>query len=336
LLDFGLAKTLLDADKTVTVSLDGDIVGTPAFMSPEQAAGHPDAIDTRTDVYSLGIIIFNVLTHKWPYELPGSRYALLTTIQQQEPIRPRKIIPRFDSDLEAIVLKALAKEPDERYQSVAELANDIQNWLKGFPITARSISSIYLLKKMIVRHRKTSAVAGLVLVILLSTSFISIYSVIHAGIAQADRRLTKKSFREIARERLPVANQVALLLFLELWHDNKTPRAQGIASFFANHSRERTAAQFLLDPRAFEQKQADFREKLSAEDPSFCEFIIGEYYLKEGDEQAAVEAYKRCLNIDEDPSKRDDWFKNRATRKLTELSGREVPLESISNTEPEQ
>jgi serine/threonine protein kinase len=319
ILDFGLAKTLVETDKSRVVSLDGDIVGTPAFMSPEQAAGHPDAIDTRTDVYSLGVILFNLLTKEWPYELIGSRYEILTTIQQHEPTRPRRLVQHFDTDLEAILLKALAKDPHARYQSVAELANDIQYWLRGLPITARSVSSIYLLKKLIVRHRTASAIAALVLVILVSTSFISLYAARQAIAASAASRASTEAYKKIAKERLPVGNRVLFMLILELWHDGKMARARAYPVHLDHGSPERTAARFLLDPRPFEEKQAAFREEFSAHLPSFWEFVVGEYHLKNENKPAAIEAYNRCLAIEDDDSELDDWFRNRAMRKLDEL-----------------
>ncbi|MHC4864512.1 MAG: serine/threonine protein kinase [Planctomycetota bacterium] len=334
-LDFGLAKTMLDAEQTKVISLDGDIVGTPAFMSPEQAAGHPDAIDTRTDVYSLGIIMFNLLTDQWPYQLSGSRYAVLTTIQEQQPVRPCKIVPHFNSDLETIILKTLAKAPDERYQSVAELANDIQNWLQGLPITARAFSTLYVLGKLMVRRRTATVVAGLVLVIVLSASSISIFLARRATSALAAERAAKQAYKEIAKDKLPVANQIALLLFLELWHDNKAGRARSTAVWL-DEGPQRTAALFLLDPRPLEQKQADYRERLAVRHPLFWELVTAEYHLKQGNEQAAVEAYKRCLSMDEKDSQLAAWSKKRSGIELAELSGEEVPLPSICNIKPEQ
>jgi serine/threonine protein kinase len=118
-LDFGLAKALLveEGDKGRTVSVDGESFGTPPFMSPEQAAGHINAIDTRTDVYSLGVILFCLLTNELPYDVSGPYYEVLRNIQEYEPIRPSRIVPGFDTDIEAIVLQTLAKKPCDRYQS---------------------------------------------------------------------------------------------------------------------------------------------------------------------------------------------------------------------------
>ncbi|MHC4621992.1 MAG: protein kinase domain-containing protein, partial [Planctomycetota bacterium] len=208
-LDFGLAKAFLEGDKGMTVSIDGQVTGTPAYMSPEQAAGHFDAIDTRTDVYSLGAILFNLLTSQWPYDVSGSYYEVLRNVQEAEPIRPSKIVPHFDGDIEAILLKALAKDPAERYQSVAELGHDLQCWLEGRPVVARSVSTVYLLKKLVLRHRTASIVAGLLLVIIVSTSFISFYSYYQARGALKELQAKEKIYIRANERNLAFATMVA-------------------------------------------------------------------------------------------------------------------------------
>jgi len=324
-LDFGLAKALLDDDKGATVSIDGQVTGTPAYMSPEQAAGHLDGIDTRTDVYSLGAILYHVLTGRWPCDLSGSYYQVLRSIQEQEPVRPSRIVSHLDSDIESILLKALAKDPNERYQSASELAHDIRCWLDGLPIIARSVDTVYLLRKFISRHRTATVIAALLVVILLSTSFISLYSYSERSGAYKKLELQKDLYKQEAGKNVVYAKQVLFFLFLELWHDDKLPRAQGAVAHFPQQSVERSGAVFLLDPRPLGEKREPLLGKLMAERPSFAEFLIGEYHLKNGNKQAAIEAYNRCLETGQGASEYDDWFRNRATRKLNELLGREMP-----------
>lgn len=333
ILDFGLAKAFAEGDKGVMVSIDGDVTGTPAYMSPEQAGGHLDEVDTRTDVYSLGVILFNVLTNQWPHDISGSRYEVLRSIQEQEPIRPSRVIPHFDTDIEAILLKTLAKKPSERYQSVAELAHDIHCWLEGLPIIARSVDTLYLLRKFIVRHRAASIIVGLLLVIIVSTSFVSLYS--YSKAQGAVKRLKSQVDEHKIREKVhfTTATQALFIVFLEFWHDERIPRARGTVDFFAQKSRERIACLFLLDPRPLDEKKADFTEKLAGVQPSFWEFTIAEYHLKNKNEPAAIEAYKRCLAGGQGPFELDDWFKNRAKTKLDELLNQNVPLRSRPNTE---
>jgi serine/threonine protein kinase len=326
ILDFGLAKALLQDDKTVTVSVDGDVAGTPAYMSPEQAGGHLDAIDTRSDVYSLGVILFNLLTGQWPYDLSGSRFEVLKRIQEEEPVRPSKIVPHFDADIEAILLKALAKKSDERYQSVAELAHDIRSWLEGLPIIARSVDIVYLLKKYIARNRTAAVIVCLVFVIIVNFSFVSLYLYRQKDRALEELQAGQDAYKQRAEMFTTGANRVVFILFLELWHDDKVARAHETAIHLTRESRESLAAMFLLDPRGLGEKQADFEAKFSAHQAWFWEFVKGEYYLKNKDKQAAVEAYERCLDGHQDASQSDDWFKNRARAKLAELQNRPVPL----------
>jgi len=151
--DFGLARTVLDGSTFQTLSTDGEVTGTPAYMSPEQAAGQQGRLDTRTDVYSLGVVLYELLTGDFPYDVTTSTLQTLQNIRESEPISPSKFVRHLDRDIQAIVLKALAKEPDERYQSAAELVSDIRHWLDGEPVRARAHSSLYLLRKVLAKRR---------------------------------------------------------------------------------------------------------------------------------------------------------------------------------------
>jgi serine/threonine-protein kinase len=166
IVDFGLAKSLLEDDLNITVSTDGEAAGTPAYMSPEQAAGHLDKIDTRTDVYSLGVMLFALLTGEFPHDLSGSRGEVLHRIAEEEIRRPRKLDPKLDKDLEALLLKSLEKNPDRRYVSAGELGRDIDNYLNGKPLIAGPQSGIYQLRKFVRRHK--SLVAGILVVFAVS------------------------------------------------------------------------------------------------------------------------------------------------------------------------
>ncbi len=134
--DFGLAKW--SGDQT-TMPNPGLVMGTPAYMSPEQARGDSHAVDRRSDVYSLGVLLYEMLTGKPPFE--GNSTLLLHQIQIQEPRTPRSINESIPRDLETICLKCLAKAPDDRYGTARELADDLNRFLAGEPITARPIST---------------------------------------------------------------------------------------------------------------------------------------------------------------------------------------------------
>ena len=163
-LDFGLAKlTSTDDSGQAGLTLTKDFIGTPAYASPEQAAGKQDEVDIRTDVYALGVILFQLLTGELPYRADLNIPELLLAIQNDEPDRPSTIVSTIDSDIDAIVLKALAKDPGQRYQSVDAFQSDIQRFLSGDAVLAHPPSALYQFRKLIRRHRMPFAFAATVL-----------------------------------------------------------------------------------------------------------------------------------------------------------------------------
>jgi serine/threonine-protein kinase len=141
ILDFGLAKATDQADTeetlTTCVSLPGQVMGTLFYLSPEQAAGMPDQIDGRTDVYGLGVMLFEALTGSLPYDVKGRPSEIIRRILETLPARPSALSDRVDGELETIVLKALEKEQARRYQSAKEMSEDLRRYLEGEPILAR-------------------------------------------------------------------------------------------------------------------------------------------------------------------------------------------------------
>ncbi|UCF16716.1 MAG: protein kinase, partial [Phycisphaerales bacterium] len=167
ILDFGLAKALLDEDEVLNISIEGQVAGTPAYMSPEQAAGHHSQLDTRTDVYGLGVILYELLLGQSPHDLSGSMFELLNQIAAGQIRRPREIDKSIDSELEALLLKALAQNPEDRYASAGALAKDIGNYLDEEPLDARVPTTLYFLRKKALKYKKQVAVATAALLIIL-------------------------------------------------------------------------------------------------------------------------------------------------------------------------
>jgi len=157
IVDFGLAKASEKSESDLTISIDGELAGTLAYMAPEQAAGRMDQISVRTDVYSLGVILYRLVTGESPHDLSGSRYDTIKNIVEEDIVAPRELNSAIDADLEWLILSALEKEPDNRYPSAGILRQDIRNYLNGEPLLARSMSTTYLIRKGVRKRAKPIA-----------------------------------------------------------------------------------------------------------------------------------------------------------------------------------
>lgn len=152
--DFGLARR--DSSDEITVTKTGDVIGTLGYMSPEQARGEIHTLSSRTDVYAVGVILYEMLTRKRPF-VATSSHTVLHHILTKEPQRPRKIDPGIPRDLQTICLKALEKEPDKRYNSASDMADDLQRYLDHRPIIARAAGPVDITLKLIRRNRLVTA-----------------------------------------------------------------------------------------------------------------------------------------------------------------------------------
>ena len=150
--DFGIARDVDSHDLTVT----GMVLGTPAFCAPEQVRGESSKLDWRTDVYGLGATLYWFVTGRSPYE--GGYPEIITGVTEREPEPPHRLNSDVPSDLETIILKCLEKEPDRRYATAREVAEDLRRFLAGEPIQARRASLIYKTSKKIRKHKVLTAV----------------------------------------------------------------------------------------------------------------------------------------------------------------------------------
>lgn len=192
--DFGLARLRSDADLTGS----GDIVGTYRYMSPEQGLGKNALVDHRTDIYSLGATLYELVTLR-PVFAGQNREEVLARVTTQEPVAPRRINRTIPADLETIILKSLAKEPQDRYASAADLAGDLRCFLDSRPIRAKKPSVMERLNKWSRRHKQV--VAASLAILLLAVLGLAVSNILVAR----ERSKTRAAYEEVARKQAETA-----------------------------------------------------------------------------------------------------------------------------------
>lgn len=197
-MDFGLARLQSDTSLTMT----GDVVGTYLYMSPEQALGRNSIVDHRTDIYSLGATLYELLTLR-PVCDGNTREDVLDFLSSRDPMSPRRINRTIPTDLETIVLKALAKEPESRYATAREMADDLRSFLDSRPISATRPTAMERATKWSRRHR--TLVASAVVVLALAVVALTVSNVLIAR----ERAKTHKAYEQVADKQAATANALA-------------------------------------------------------------------------------------------------------------------------------
>ena len=175
ILDFGVARALEpDIQQATTQTTIGQLIGTLAYMSPEQVTGDPTQVDTRSDVYSLGVILYELLGGELPHDVRSCSIAeAARMIRDDDPVRLSSINRTLDRDVETICNKALEKDKTRRYQSASDIAVDIRHYLRHEPIEARRDSTLYVLGKSLRRHRAMATSMATIFVLVLVFGVVS-------------------------------------------------------------------------------------------------------------------------------------------------------------------
>jgi WD40 repeat protein len=200
LMDFGLAKR--DAGE-ITMTIEGQVLGTPAYMSPEQARGEAHRVDGRCDVYSLGVILYELLAGELPFR--GNQRMLLHQVLHDDPKPLRSLDDKIPRDLETICLKAMAKEPHRRYASANEFAADLRRFLNGEPIRARRVGLAERTRRWCRRNPWPCATISLAIALIAAAIFIPVSLAIErarARVATAENIIAKTKEEAQSREAL--------------------------------------------------------------------------------------------------------------------------------------
>jgi WD40 repeat protein len=208
ILDFGVAR-VMDSDARATLQTDvGQLFGTLAYMSPEQIEADPLKLDARTDVYSLGVILYELLTGRLPYDVGRKVHEAAQVIRDEDPAPLSSIDRMYGGDIETIAAKALEKEKSRRYGSAAELASDIRRYLRDEPIVARPASATYQLRKFARRNRALVTGIAAVFVVLVAGIAVSMFEATRAR-QERDRALAAQREAVTAQEQAQRATESA-------------------------------------------------------------------------------------------------------------------------------
>lgn len=199
LLDFGIARRANEEAAVDRVTMTGEIACTLAYAAPEQVSGDASLVDARSDIYALGVLLYELLTGTLPYSVNGAVAETVDHIRATAPVPPRALDGTIDIDLQTVILKTLAKEPERRYQSAAGLRSDLIHWLSGEGIDARRDSRLYVLRKSLRRNRGAVLVASATGLAILAGTVIASVAASRSAHARDLAALEQRRAREEAR-----------------------------------------------------------------------------------------------------------------------------------------
>jgi tetratricopeptide (TPR) repeat protein len=297
ILDFGLAKAIDQAGQEATFvtrfSSAGQIMGTLPYISPEQAGGEPEEIDARTDVYALGVMLYEALTGSPPYDMTGRPSEIIRRILEEPPRSPSSFPQWHDGELNTIILKALEKEKDRRYQSPQDLGDDLRRYLEGEPILARRPSRLYVMRKKVRKHP----------VIAVGVAAIVLAAAIAAPLAVLEFRRQQRILNQVLHG--AVTRQANV-------EGGAAERVIGqVQAWTARYPQEQVFKLILMQALYHSDKQEEATAALEAwlldnPDRWCCRLLLSEIYRAMGDIARAEELASQLP--DPIPDTSDDWF----------------------------
>ena len=333
ILDLGVARATDSDLHTVTLQTDiGQLLGTVPYMSPEQASGNRDQLDTRSDIYALGIVGYELLAGELPYDIKRKMiHEAVRVIQDEEPSRLSSISKTYRGDIETIIAKALEKDRERRYQSAGDMAADIRRYLNHEPITARPASRLYQLQKFAKRNK---AIVGSVAAILCITTAAAIVATVLA-VQKSGALEDANTANALASERLEALEQSQTELQSALktvtQEKENAERQQRIANAVREFLEDDVIAQ--ADPTVNQNRDLTMREALDnaaaridtqfADTPEIEHSIqstLGMSYLSLGELDAATTHLDRAVTLAKTVYGKDSIQSLIAQRDIAELT----------------
>ncbi len=278
-LDFGLARLVQDDRSS---SMTSAFVGTPAYAAPEQLTGRPQDIDTRADVYALGVVLYELLTRSRPVEPGPDLGAMIDAIRHHDPRKPSRLNPDLDSELDAITLKAINKDLSQRYQSVSDLQDDVRRYLSEEPVLAHPPDRWYRFTKFARRHRAAVAATFTIAIVLLAGAAATAVQAVRARRAEVQMSIERDTARTEARRADAVRD------FLTSMLSDASPHRGG--------SRELTVRQ-ALDRATARLDAGSLKDQPEVEEA--VRWSIGMAYMPIGDRRAAATQFEWCVRFRE-------------------------------------